>query len=306
MSERQSTAVLLMAYGGPDSLVDIPAYLLDIRHGRSTPQVLIDEITERYHQIGGKSPLLDITRSAAQRLQERIGLPVYVGMRHWKPFIKEVVAQMAADGVRHIIGICMAPHYSTMSIGAYRRKLEEAIDATGLPISLDFIASWHIQPDYLTGVEVNVRETMHRFPEGERLLVIFSAHSLPESILEQGDPYDDQLRETASLLAEKLNLPDDSWTFSYQSAAKTGVPWLGPQIEDLVVDLAQRGKKNLLIAPIGFIADHVEVLYDLDIGVRSIAHQHGIRVERTPMLNDSQPLIAALAALAGSRIGSKA
>src|SRR5688500_5287482 len=136
MTGDQSTAVLLMAYGGPDSLADIPAYLLDIRHGRATPQTLIDEITERYHLIGGKSPLLEITRNAADKLQERLGLPVYVGMRHWHPFIKVVVAQMAADGVQHIIGLCMAPHYSTMSIGAYRRKLEEAIEAAGAPITL--------------------------------------------------------------------------------------------------------------------------------------------------------------------------
>ena len=306
MSEQPSTAVLLMAYGGPDSLADIPAYLLDIRHGRATPQALIDEITERYHLIGGKSPLLGITKRVAAKLQERLNLPVYVGMRHWTPFIKDALAQMAADGVRHIIGICMAPHYSSMSIGAYRRKLEEAIDATGVSITLDFVDSWHTQPDYLAGVAANVRETLRRFPDGERVMVVFSAHSLPESILEQGDPYDAQLRETASLLAERLNLPVDGWIFSYQSAAKTGVPWLGPQIEELVVDLAQQGQNNLLIAPIGFIADHVEVLYDLDIGVQAIAEQQGIRVERTPMLNDTQPLIDALASLVGSQIGSKA
>jgi ferrochelatase len=302
MSEQQRIAVILMAYGGPDSLADIPAYLLDIRGGRETPQPLIDEITARYHLIGGKSPLLGITRSAAAKLQARIGLPVYVGMRHWRPFIKDVVAQMAGDGVRHIIGICMAPHYSTMSIGAYRRKLEEAIEATGIPITLDFIDSWHTQPGYLTGIITNVREAGERFPNDARVMVVFSAHSLPESILERGDPYDSQLQQTAVLLADHLNLASDQWTFSYQSAAKTGVPWLGPQIEELVVDLAARGEKNVLIAPIGFIADHVEVLYDIDIGVQQIARQHSICVERAPMLNDTEPLIDALAALAGSQI----
>jgi protoporphyrin/coproporphyrin ferrochelatase len=137
------------------------------------------------------------------------------------------------------------------------------------------------------------------------VIVVFSAHSLPESILERGDPYDSQLRETAALLADHLNLASDQWTFSYQSAAKTGVPWLGPQIEELVVDLAACGEKNLLIAPIGFIADHVEVLYDLDIGVQAIAKEHGLRVERTPMLNESTPLIDALSALVALEIGSR-
>lgn len=305
MSENQSSAVLLMAYGGPNSLDDIPAYLLDIRGGRETPQHLIDEITERYHLIGGKSPLVGITRSAAEKLSRQIGLPVYVGMRHWHPFIKDVVAQMSADGVQHIIGICMAPHYSTMSIGAYRRKLEEAIEAVDEAITLDFVDSWHTQPDYVAGIAANVRETLSRFPTHDQVMIVFSAHSLPESILERGDPYDAQLRETAALLAESMSLSDDRWTFSYQSAAKTGVPWLGPQIEDLIVELAQRGEKEVLIAPIGFIADHVEVLYDLDIGVQQIAAQHGIRVERTPMLNDTEPLINALSALATSQIGSR-
>lgn len=301
-----STAVLLLAYGGPDSLDDIPAYLLDIRGGRETPQRLIDEITDRYRQIGGRSPLLDITRSAASKLQTRLSLPVYVGMRHWHPFIAETVAQMAQDGVRQIIAICMAPHYSTMSIGAYRRKLDEAVEAAGSPMSVDFVESWYTQPDYLTGIAANVEQTLARFPKGKSVTVIFTAHSLPASILERGDPYDRQLRETAAMTAERLNLPGDRWTFSYQSAAKTGVPWLEPQIEEVVADLARQGEKNLLIAPVGFIADHVEVLYDLDIGVQQIAREQGIRVERTPMLNDGPALIDALAALASARVSGRA
>ncbi len=301
-----STAVLLLAYGGPDSLDDIPAYLLDIRGGRETPQRLIDEITDRYRQIGGRSPLLDITRSAASKLQTRLSLPVYVGMRHWHPFIAETVAQMAQDGVRQIIAICMAPHYSTMSIGAYRRKLDEAVEAAGSPMGVDFVESWYTQPDYLTGIAANVEQTLARFPKGKSVTVIFTAHSLPASILERGDPYDRQLRETAAMTAERLNLPGDRWTFSYQSAAKTGVPWLEPQIEEVVADLARQGEKNLLIAPVGFIADHVEVLYDLDIGVQQIAREQGIRVERTPMLNDGPALIDALAALASARVSGRA
>jgi protoporphyrin/coproporphyrin ferrochelatase len=297
------TAVLLLAYGGPDSLEDIPAYLLDIRGGRHTPQSLIDEISERYHLIGGGSPLLAITRSAADKLQAHVGLPVYVGMRHWRPFIKDVVGQMADDGIDHIIAICMAPHYSSLSIAKYREKLDEAIAALAEPMDVSFIESWYLQPEYLQGIADHVCQTLQRWSDGARegVKVVFTAHSLPASILEQGDPYDAQLRETAALLADSLALPPDRWTFSYQSAAQTGVPWLGPQIEDLVATLAAEGVADLLIAPIGFIADHVEVLYDIDIGVQAIAERHGVRVERTPMLNDGEALVASLAALVRGR-----
>jgi ferrochelatase len=294
-----NTAVLLLAYGGPDKLQDVPDYLLDIRGGRETPQELVDEISHRYAEIGGRSPLLEITRSAATQLEEQIGLPVYAGMRHWHPYIKDVVAQMAADGVQHIVAVCMAPHYSTLSIGAYRKKLDEALAA--LPpdkqMGVTFVESWHTQPQYLDAVAANVSATLQRFGADDRVLVVFSAHSLPEFVIERGEPYDRQLRETAALLAERLHLPDGRWMFSYQSAAKTGVPWLGPQIEDLVAELAARGERNLLIAPIGFIADHVEVLYDIDIGVQEIAHAAGVRVERPPMLNDSQAMVETLAAI---------
>ena len=301
-----SAAVLLMAYGGPDSLADIPAYLLDIRGGRETPQPLIDEITNRYAQIGGRSPLLEITQRAAAKLRARAGLPVYVGMRHWHPYIKDVVAHMVRDGVQHILAICMAPHYSLMSIGAYRKKLDEALAAAGGHIHLTFVESWGTEPSYLDGLAANVREAIGRFPAeaGQGVKVIFTGHSLPASILERGDPYDVQLWETAHLLAQRLALPADRWTFSYQSAAQTGTPWLGPQIEALVPQLAAQGKRNLVIAPIGFIADHVEVLYDLDIGVQNIAAQHGVHVERAQTLNDSDALVTALAELVNRQIAS--
>jgi ferrochelatase len=295
----RKTAVILLAYGGPNSLEDIPAYLLDIRGGRHTPQHLVDEITDRYAQIGGRSPLLEITSSVAAKLSESAGLPVYVGMRHWTPFISDTVAQMADDGIEHVIAICMAPHFSMLSIGVYEKRLEEAIQAANANMTSDFIKSWHTQPEYLEALARNVRATLQEFPEDEReqVLVVFSAHSLPEFILERGDPYDAQLNETAALLAEELELPDERWMFSYQSAAKTGVPWLGPQIEDLMVTLAERGETRILIAPIGFIADHVEVLYDIDIGVQNIAKAHGVTVKRPPMLNEGDAMVRILKAL---------
>jgi len=296
-------AVLLLAYGSPDSLDDIPAYLLDIRSGRETPQRLIDDITDRYRQIGGRSPLLEITRSVAAKLGAALGLPVYVGMRHWRPYIRETMARMTADGIRHCVVICMAPHYSAVSIGAYLGRLNEALASVGDGMTVDFVGSWHTEPHYLDGIVTNVRETLRRFPleDQGRVKVVFTAHSLPASLLESDDPYPAQLRETAGLVAERLGLATDRWTFSYQSAARTGTPWLGPQIEALVPELAQSGERNVLIAPVGFIADHVEVLYDLDIGVQRIARNAGLRVERTPMLNDSPALVNALASVIKSQ-----
>jgi ferrochelatase len=193
----------------------------------------------------------------------------------------------------------MAPQYSALSIGAYRQNLEEAIQSVGNGLTSSFIESWGTEPDYLNGIAVNIHQTLARFPDEEReqVKVVFTAHSLPAFILERGDPYDAQLRETASLLAEQLELPADRRAFCYQSAAQTGTPWLGPSIEEFVPSLAAQGERTLVIAPIGFIADHVEVLYDLDIGVQKIASEHEVHVERTPMLNDSEPLIAALVSL---------
>ncbi len=297
-------AVLLLAYGGPDSLDDIPAYLLDIRGGRPTPPWLIDEISERYRLIGGHSPLLAITRQVAMKLAGRIGRPVYVGMRHWQPYIADVLGRMAGDGIDQFTAICMAPHYSSISIAKYRKTLEEGLasiaENSGCQMGFTFIDSWFDQPAYLAGIGANVRRTLARWSERKRdqVKIIFTAHSLPEFILDQGDPYDSQLRATAAWLSRDLALPDERWTFSYQSAAKTGIPWLGPQIEELVVELAGKGERDLLIAPIGFIADHLEILYDIDIGLQAIAGPLGVRLERTPMLNDDDHLVEALASLA--------
>jgi protoporphyrin/coproporphyrin ferrochelatase len=294
-----SRAVLLLAYGSPDSVADIPAYLSDVRGGRETPQRLLEEITSRYQQIGGRSPLLDITRSAGRRLSEATGLPVYTGMRHWHPRIKDAVAEMSAAGVERCIAICMAPHYSVMSVGAYRARLDDAMVSSDCHMAVDFVESWHTEPHYLDGLAQNTREALRRFTLEERdeVKVIFTAHSLPEAILERGDPYPQQLAETSRLVAERLELAPGRWEFSFQSAAQTGTPWLGPQIEALVPELARRGERNLVISPVGFIADHVEVLYDLDIGVQRIARAAGVHVERAPMLNDSPALVAALASI---------
>ena len=302
--------ILLLAYGGPDSLDDVEPYLLDIRGGRPTSPELVEEIKERYALIGGRSPLLDITRQQAQALEAHLNRSgdvryrAYVGMRHWQPRIREAVAHMVEDGIEQAVVLVMAPHYSRMSTGAYFARLDEAIDELDATIAFTRVESWHDHPGLIDALEEKFIEALIRFErDGVGLLpkVIFSAHSLPARILDWGDPYDAQLHETASLVAEQLDLPSDRWLFSYQSAGRSPEPWLGPQIEDVIVDLAQAGEKRLLVVPIGFVCDHVEVLYDIDIEGRGLAEAHGARLERSESLNASPTFIAALAEIVKSK-----
>ena len=301
--------LLLMAYGSPESMDDLEPYLLDIRGGRLTPQSLVEEIKERYLLIGGRSPLLDLTKKQAVSLEaelnrrfadENFRFRAYVGMRHWEPRIKEAVVQMHTDGIRDVIALVMAPHSSRMSTGAYFKRLDEAIDELGVEFELRRVENWHDHPGLIAAIAEKVWAAMQQFENGIPYLV-FTAHSLPTRILEQGDPYDAQLRQTAGLLAEHLGLPEGRWLFSYQSAGQSSEPWLGPQIEAVVTELAQAGEKNLLIVPIGFVCDHVEVLYDIDIACRKLASENGARLLRSESLNDSPTFIAALADLVASQ-----
>jgi protoporphyrin/coproporphyrin ferrochelatase len=297
-------AVLIMAYGGPDRLEDIEPYLLDIRGGRPTSPELIAEIRERYARIGGRSPLLEITRSQAAALEKCLNtfssapeFRVYVGMRHWKPYIRDSVGQIAADGLREGIALCMAPHASRMSTGAYLQKLREAQASLPTPLALDFIESWHDQPFLIQALAARVRRAAQAFPPEARAEIhyLFSAHSLPAVIVEQGDPYADQLHTTARLLAEELGLAAERWSFGYQSAGAAPGEWLGPSVEDILPGFARDGLRNVLITPVGFLADHVEILFDLDIEAQEIAAQHGIHLVRSESLNASPDFIEGLA-----------
>jgi ferrochelatase len=297
----ETFGVLLMAYGGPDSLDDIPAFLLDIRGGRPTSQELIDEITDNYRQIGGKSPLLDVTKRQAALVEAKLnaGAPpgvhfkTYIGMRHWTPRIKDAVDQMSADGVQRAVALVLAPHYSAMSIARYFAQLDEALAGQEQPFTYHAVTSYHDHPLYLEALARRVSTGLANMPADT--LVIFSAHSLPARIIEQGDPYDSQLRETAQLVADKVGLADDQWTFSYQSAGRSPEPWLGPQIQDYVVELAEQGHTNMLSCVVGFVADHVEILFDIDIKAKQAAERAGARLVRVPSLNDDPLFIAALA-----------
>jgi ferrochelatase len=306
----ETVGLLLMAYGSPDSLEDMEAYLLDIRGGRPTPQSLVEEIRERYAQIGGRSPLLDITREQAEGLETvlndryastGLNFRAYVGMRHWEPRIREAVAQMSAEGITQVIVMVMAPHSSRMSTGAYFARLDEAIQDLGVDLDVARLQDWHAHPGLIRAIAEKASAAMQRF-ESETPYVVFTAHSLPARILAQGDPYDEQLHETADLLAEALGLAEGRWRFSYQSAGQSQETWLGPRIEDVVVELAQSGEKNLLIVPVGFVCDHVEVLYDIDIACRALAAEQGSRLERSQSLNASPTFINALADIASEKI----
>jgi ferrochelatase len=311
-------ALLMMAYGGPDSLDDIEPYLLDIRGGRPTSPALIAEIRERYARIGGRSPLLEITRAQAQALEQCLntlfpsadGTPayrVYVGMRHWKPYIREAVAQIAADGRLDGAALCMAPHASKMSTGAYQQKLREAQEQLGAPLHLDFIESWYDQPFLIQSLAAKVRAAVEQFPEVSRPQIhyLFTAHSLPAVLKEQGDPYADQLQTTAGLLAQALGMSAAQWTFGYQSAGAAPGQWLGPSIENILPEFARAGMKDVLVTPVGFMADHVEVLFDLDIEAQEIAREQGIRLVRSESLNASAGFIEGLAKFILERAQSK-
>lgn len=288
-------AVLLMAYGGPNNLAEVEPYLLDVRGGRPTKPELVEEIRGRYAKIGGRSPIRELTEAQAAGLGRALGprFPVYVGMRHWNPYIKETVDRIAGEGHRRLVGIVMAPHYSAMSIGAYEKKLLEA--AAGR-LETAMVQRWGDHPAFLDAVAAHVRQALARFPAPERVQVLFTAHSLPERILANGDPYPDELRASATAVAQRLDLP--TWRFAFQSAGATPEPWLGPEAGSVIRELAAAGHDAFLIVPIGFVCDHVEILYDVDVEYRGLAQKLGVRLERTVSLNDDPGLIATLADLA--------
>jgi protoporphyrin/coproporphyrin ferrochelatase len=273
-----------MAYGSPERAEDIPAYFSDIRGGRPVRPEAVAELAERYRRIGGSSPLNRITEAQRAALEQATGLPVYVGMKHWAPWIPEAVERALAGGARRLVGLVLAPHYSRISIGGYRDRLEQALDGRA---ELVFVESWHDHEPYLRLLAERVR--------GTDAHVVFTAHSLPERILAEGDPYRDQLLETSQLVAERAGL--ESWSFAFQSESRTGEPWLGPDILDELESLHAHGVGKVLVAPAGFVSDHLEILWDLDVEARERAAQLGLELDRIESLNDDPAFIHALADL---------
>jgi ferrochelatase len=286
-----SIAVLLMAYGGPNNLAEVEPYLLDVRGGRATKPELVEEIRGRYAKIGGRSPLRELTEAQAKGLARALGprFPTYVGMRHWHPYIKETVDRIAEDGHRRLIGIVMAPHFSEMSVGAYEKKLLEAVQGR---LETLLVRRWGDHPQFIDAVARRVRQALARFPDLARVQVLFTAHSLPQRILADGDRYPDELRASAAAVAAKVGLA--TWHFAFQSAGATPEPWLGPEAGAEIKRLAGEGHDAFLIVPIGFVCDHVEILYDVDVEYRGLAQRLGVQLERTESLNDDPTLIAVL------------
>jgi len=288
----EAVAVLVMAYGGPDKIDDVEPYLQDIRGGRPTKPQLVEEIRARYARIGGRSPILELTRAQTTAIGRELGtgFRVYVGMRHWHPYIRDTVAEIKRAGHRRLVGVVMAPHDSSMSIGAYEKKL---LEATGSDIETTLVRSWWANPHFLDTVAAHVTQALRRFPRPEDVQVIFTAHSLPERIRESGDPYPEELSASATAVAQRLGL--EGWHFAYQSAGATADPWLGPDVDDVMRDLARKGARAILIVPIGFVCDHVEILYDIDVESQALAKRLGVQLERTESLNDDPGLAAAVA-----------
>jgi ferrochelatase len=285
-----STAVILLAYGSPERIEDIRPYLEDIREGRPVSDEAVEELSERYRRIGGRSPLDEVTQRQAAALAWELGLPVYVGMKHWRPRIAEAVNAAIADGADRLVGVVLAPHYSALSIAGYRERLESALDDRA---ELRFVESWHDHEPFLDVLADRVR--------GTDAHVVFSAHSLPERILAMGDPYRDQLLETSRLVAERARL--ERWSFAFQSASPTGEPWLGPDILDELGELHARGVRQVLVAPVGFVSDHLEILWDIDVEARERAAQLGLGLDRIASLNDDPVFVRAVAELVRSTLG---
>jgi protoporphyrin/coproporphyrin ferrochelatase len=281
-----NAAVIAMAYGSPSRLEDVPAYFADIRGGRPVRPEAVDELVERYRRIGGGSPLNEVTEAQRAALERELGIPVYVGMKHWEPRIAGAVGAALAQGADTLVGLVLAPHYSRMSIGGYRERLEAAVDGNA---NVRFIESWHDHEAFIDVVADRVR--------GTDAHIVFTAHSLPARILDTGDPYRDELLETARLASERAGLPRERWSFAFQSASETGEPWLGPDILEELDRLDAAGVQKVLVAPVGFVADHLEILWDIDVEARERAAELGLELDRIPSLNDDPTFIRGLADL---------
>jgi ferrochelatase len=284
------TAVILMAYGSPESPEDIRPYLQDIREGRPVSEHAVDELKERYRRIGGRSPLDEVTEKQRAALERELGLPVHVGMKHWRPRIADAVGAALVGGAERLVAVVLAPHYSALSIAGYRERLEAALDGRA---ELVFVESWHDVEPFLDVLADRIR--------GTDAHVVFTAHSLPERILAMGDPYKDQLLETSRLVAERAGV--DHWSFAFQSESPTGEPWLGPDILDELSRLHAEGVEKVLVCPVGFVSDHLEILWDLDVEARERAAELGLELDRIESLNDDPAFIRALAAVVRSTLG---
>lgn len=295
--------VLLMAHGAAESIADLPDYYTHVR-GRPPPPALLDELTQRYRAIGGRSPLRFITESLAARLQTELdrrhgtGVSrVTFGFRHTRPFLEDVIAATLAEGATDLLGVVLAPHRSRFVEEGYGGRVHAALASASRAPRFQLVPQWHLEPSFVALEAELVRQAIARLPDasGSVSRVCFTAHSLPQSMLAEGDPYPDQLREGAQAIAEKAGIPADQVVFAWQSAGRTDDQWLGPDIREALRDEYARGTRSLVVCPHGFVSDHLEILYDIDIEARGVAESLGIRLERTEMPNDDPRFARVLA-----------
>ncbi|MDF1499628.1 MAG: ferrochelatase [Anaerolineales bacterium] len=303
-------AVLVMAYGGPDSLEEVEPYLLDVRQARPLGAETLQEVESRYAQIGGRSPLRERTEEQVRALERALEkshpgqFKLFMGMRHWHPYIAEAVDKIRAQGIKRAVGLVMAPHYSRMSVGAYFDRTDEAV-ADGGKLEIARITSWKADKGYLETLEARLNEALQRFPPQKRgdVKLIFTAHSLPERILEWDDPYPEELQRTFGIL--KARFPENESHFAYQSAAMTPEAWLGPDAGELMLALIDQGARDFLIAPIGFVSEHVEILYDIDIDFRQQVEAAGGRLERIEMPGADLGMMESLAEVVAGKAAER-
>jgi len=296
-------AVLLMAYGSPDNLDQVEAYYTDIRRGSPPPPELLEELKDRYRAIGGGSPLSRIVEEQRAALEAALAargrdVRVYAGMRHIAPRIATIVEGMAGDGVERFVAIALAPQRSSNAAG-YWRAVQAGLDAAGESApKAAFIESWHDEPGFIDALATATREALDRFDDPSSVRVVFTAHSLPARVVAEGDRYPDEIAATSRLVAGRLGLA--RYEQAFQSAGRTGEPWLGPDLRDEMRRLASEGVREIVVSPVGFVAEHLEVLYDIDIEAQAVAKELGMRLERARSMNTDEQFISALADIAAA------
>jgi protoporphyrin/coproporphyrin ferrochelatase len=296
-SSAGSTGVLLMGYGSPNGAEDLPSYLTEVLHGRHPSAATVAEYVRRYDRIGG-SPQNRILASLREKLERRLdrerpGARVFLGVKHGHPALRDVIPRAAQEGFRHLIAVPLSPYASTWISQPYREGVAEGVRAASVPIDVDVRLDWHLDPHWIGYWDRAIRAELAAHPAPESA-VLLSAHSLPQRMRDRGDPYPEILRETSDAIARAARL--ERWSFTYQSAGNTTEAWLGPDIAEVMLDWQRRGANRQVIASFGFVFDHLEVLFDLDVEVREFAGQHGIEYRRVPMPNDAEEVVEALTA----------
>ena len=287
-----------MAYGSPNTLDEVADYLAQVRGGRGSGLDEIEHLKQRYQRVGGRTPLLQITKAQAEALEKKLveeGLPARVsyGMKHWRPFVEDIVEKINLDNPPTLIGLALAPHYSKLSIGAYEDSVRRGLARKPSKTRFVMVKSWHTQPSLVKALSSRVRNSLYERGGSGETIVIFTAHSLPVRAVSKDDPYQSQLLETSKLVAEEANVAE--WDFAFQSASGPLGTWLGPSLREKLSELSRRGAKRILVCPVGFVSDHLEILYDLDVEAKEYAESLGLAFARTRSLNDDPGLIEALA-----------